>query len=83
MSSTDKTKENIPVYQVTVECVFQHADILPPGHRQIPQVHQQPAEAAAPDSECKTGFEAWKHILTQMFALRVYLVLSLTLGTVK
>ena len=32
-------------------CVFQHADILSPSHSQIPQIHQQPAEDAAPDCE--------------------------------
>lgn len=32
-------------------CVRQYADLLPPGHCQIPQIHQQPAEDAAADSE--------------------------------
>lgn len=31
--------------------MFQHADLLPPGHSQIPQIHQQPAEDAAPDGK--------------------------------
>lgn len=31
-------------------CVLQSADLLPPGHCQIPQIHQQPAEDAAADS---------------------------------
>lgn len=31
--------------------LLQYADLLPSGHRQIPQIHQQPAEAAATDSE--------------------------------
>lgn len=31
--------------------LLQYADLLPSGHRQIPQIHQQPAEDAATDSE--------------------------------
>lgn len=34
--------------------MFQHAHLLPPGHRQIPEVHKQSAENAAPESECLT-----------------------------
>lgn len=32
-------------------CVLQHDDLLPPGHCQIPQIHQQPAEDAAANSQ--------------------------------
>lgn len=31
--------------------LLQYADLLPSGHRQIPQIHQQPAEDAATDRE--------------------------------
>lgn len=32
-----------------VPVLLQHADLLSPGHCPVPQIHQQPAEDAAPD----------------------------------
>lgn len=50
---------------VLLFAVFQHAHLLPAGHRKISEIHQQPTENAAPDSEwyCSYSMNAMRIVI--------------------